>query len=62
MAGLGIVWLVHAETGSFGAAGPVTGSFAVAETLVGPQTARLKDGGPGLDRPRRSTDGPSWRL
>ncbi|MEU3731527.1 MFS transporter [Streptomyces sp. NPDC033538] len=43
MAGLGIVWLVHTETGSFGAAGLVTGSFAVAETLVGPQTARLMD-------------------
>ncbi|MFJ4922042.1 MFS transporter [Streptomyces sp. NPDC088725] len=43
MAGLGIVWLIHAETGSFGAAGLVTGSFAVAETLVGPQTARLMD-------------------
>ncbi|MFD9002999.1 MFS transporter [Streptomyces sp. NPDC059582] len=43
MAGLGVVWLVHAETGSFGVAGLVTGSFAVAETLVGPQTARLMD-------------------
>ncbi len=43
MAGLGIVWLVHAETGSFGVAGLVTGAFAVAETLVGPQTARLID-------------------
>jgi MFS family permease len=43
MAGLGIVWLVHAETGSFAVAGLVTGSFAVAETLLGPQTARLMD-------------------
>jgi MFS family permease len=43
MAGLGIVWMVHAETGSFGVAGLVTGSFAVAETLVGPQAARLMD-------------------
>jgi MFS family permease len=43
MAGLGIVWLVHAQTGSFGVAGLVTGSFAAAETLVGPQTARLMD-------------------
>lgn len=43
MVGLGIVWLVHAETGSFGVAGLVTGSFAVAETLVGPQAARLMD-------------------
>ncbi|MFI7274413.1 MFS transporter [Streptomyces sp. NPDC049879] len=43
MSGLGIVWLVHGETGSFGAAGLVTGAFAVAETVVGPQTARLLD-------------------
>ncbi|MEU8709384.1 MFS transporter [Streptomyces sp. NPDC048565] len=43
MSGLGMVWLVRAETGSFGAAGLVTASFAVAETLVGPQTARLMD-------------------
>ncbi|MEU1528571.1 MFS transporter [Streptomyces fagopyri] len=43
MAGLGIVRLVHAETGSFAVAGLVTGSFAVAETLTGPQTARLTD-------------------
>lgn len=43
MTGLGIVWLVHAGTGSFGAAGLVTGAFAVAETLVGPLTAKLMD-------------------
>ncbi|MFC8225088.1 MFS transporter [Streptomyces sp. NPDC057287] len=43
MAGLGIVWLVHAETGSFGVAGLVTGSFAVAESVVGPLVARLMD-------------------
>lgn len=43
MGGLGSVWLVHAETGSFEVAGLVTGSFAVAETLMGPQTARLMD-------------------
>ncbi|MFD6422395.1 MFS transporter [Streptomyces sp. NPDC060198] len=43
MTGLGMVWLVHAETGSFGAAGLVTGSFAVAEALVGPQAARFMD-------------------
>ncbi|MFJ6462313.1 hypothetical protein ACIQM0_14925 [Streptomyces sp. NPDC091387] len=43
MVGFGIVWLVHAETGSFGVAGLVTGSFAAAETLVGPQAARLMD-------------------
>ncbi|MFD8418822.1 MFS transporter [Streptomyces sp. NPDC059466] len=43
MAGLGMVWLVRAETGSFAVAGLVTGTFAVAETLAGPQTARLMD-------------------
>lgn len=43
MARLGIVWLVHAETGSFGMAGLVTGAFAAAETVVGPQAARLMD-------------------
>ncbi|MGW2279941.1 MFS transporter [Streptomyces sp. NPDC001770] len=43
MSGLGLVWLIHAETGSFGAAGLVTGAFAVAEALVGPQVARLMD-------------------
>lgn len=43
MAGLGLVRLVHAATGSFAVAGLVTGSFAVAETLAGPQSARLMD-------------------
>lgn len=43
MAGLAVVWLVHGQTGSFGVAGLVTGSFAVAETLAGPQVARLID-------------------
>ncbi|MGW1469606.1 MFS transporter [Streptomyces sp. NPDC002308] len=43
MTGLGLVWLIHAETGSFGAAGLVAGSFALAEALVGPQVARLMD-------------------
>jgi MFS family permease len=43
MAGLAVVWLVHGQTGSFGVAGLVTGSFAVAETLAGPQVARLVD-------------------
>ncbi|MCX5399523.1 MFS transporter [Streptomyces sp. NBC_00102] len=43
MTGLGLVWLVHTETGSFGAAGLVTGAFAVAEALVGPLVARLMD-------------------
>jgi MFS family permease len=43
MTGLGIVWLVHGSTGSYGAAGSVTGGFAVAEALAGPQVARLID-------------------
>ncbi len=43
MTSLGIVWLVHARTGSYGAAGLVTGGFAVAEAAAGPQLARLVD-------------------
>jgi hypothetical protein len=43
MTSLGIVWLVHARTGSFGTAGLVTGGFAVAEAVAGPQLARLID-------------------
>lgn len=43
MTGLGIVWLVHGSTGSYAAAGSVTGGFAVAEALAGPQVARLID-------------------
>jgi MFS family permease len=43
MTGLGIVWLVHQSTGSYAAAGSVTGGFAVAEALAGPQVARLID-------------------
>ncbi|MGH3253603.1 MAG: MFS transporter [Trebonia sp.] len=43
MTGLGIVWLVHARTGSYATAGLVTGGFAVAEAAVGPQLARLID-------------------
>src|ERR1700756_3653935 len=43
MTGLGIVWLVHARTGSYAAAGLVTGGFAVAEAVTGPQLARLID-------------------
>jgi hypothetical protein len=41
MTGLGIVWLVHARTGSYTTAGLVTGGFAVAEAVAGPQLARL---------------------
>jgi MFS family permease len=43
MTGLGIVWLVHGSTGSYAAAGTVTGGFAVAEAVGGPQVARLID-------------------
>jgi MFS family permease len=43
MTGLGIVWLVHGSTGSYAAAGTVTGGFAVAEAVAGPQVARLID-------------------
>jgi hypothetical protein len=43
MTSLGIVWLVHARTGSYATAGLVTGGFAVAEAVVGPQLARLID-------------------
>lgn len=43
MTSLGIVWLVHAESGSFAVAGAAAGGFSVAEGLAGPQIARLID-------------------
>jgi MFS family permease len=43
MTSLGVVWLVHGSTGSYAVAGSVTGGFAVAEALAGPQVARLID-------------------
>ncbi len=43
MTGLSIVWLVHEGTGSFAAAGLVSGGFAVTDALVAPQLARLVD-------------------
>jgi hypothetical protein len=43
MTSLGLVWLVHARTGSYASAGLVTGGFAVAEATAGPQLARLID-------------------
>jgi hypothetical protein len=43
MTSLGIIWLVHARTGSYATAGLVTGGFAVAEAMAGPQLARLID-------------------
>ncbi|HEY1640956.1 MAG TPA: MFS transporter [Streptosporangiaceae bacterium] len=43
MTGLGLVWLLHARTGSYGTAGLAAAGFALAEALVGPQLARLTD-------------------
>lgn len=43
MTGLGLVWLLHARTGSYGTAGLATAGFALAEALIGPQVARLID-------------------
>lgn len=43
MTGIGIVWLVHARTDSYAAAGLVTGAFAVADAVAGPQIGRLVD-------------------
>ncbi|WP_187279867.1 MFS transporter [Quadrisphaera setariae] len=41
--GLGLVWLVHGASGSFGAAGAAVAAFAVAEAVAGPQVARAVD-------------------
>ncbi|WP_103349276.1 MFS transporter [Amycolatopsis sp. CA-128772] len=43
MTGLGLLWLLHARTGSYGTAGLAAGGFAVAEAGLGPQLARLAD-------------------
>jgi MFS family permease len=43
MTGLGLVWLLHARTGSYGTAGLAAAGFSLAEALVGPQLARLID-------------------
>ncbi len=43
MTGLGLVWLVHARTGSYGTAGLATAGFSLAEALIGPHLARLVD-------------------
>jgi predicted MFS family arabinose efflux permease len=43
MTSLGIIWLVHWGTGSFGTAGIVAGAFAVTEACAGPVVARLID-------------------
>ncbi|MGD6740837.1 hypothetical protein ACOKM3_03225 [Streptomyces sp. BH106] len=43
MTGIGLVWLLHARTGSYGTAGFAASGFALAEALVGPQLAGLID-------------------
>jgi MFS family permease len=43
MTSLSIVWLVRAGTGSYATAGLVTGAFAIADALAGPQVGRLID-------------------
>lgn len=43
MTGLGLVWLLHARTGSYATAGLAAAGFALAEALVGPQLAHLVD-------------------
>jgi MFS family permease len=43
MTGLGLVWLLHARTGSYATAGLAAAGFALAEAVVGPQLARLVD-------------------
>lgn len=43
MTGLGLVWLVHGATGSYGRAGLAAGALAVAEALIAPQVAGLID-------------------
>ena len=43
MTGLGLVWLLHARTGSYGTASLAAAGFALAEALIGPQLARLVD-------------------
>jgi hypothetical protein len=60
MTSLGIVWLVHARTGSYAPAGLVTGGFALAEAVTGPQLARLTDRF-GQAKPERCRPGlPGW--
>ena len=68
MTSLGIVWLVHGSTGSYAAAGSVTGGFAVAEALAGPQVGtphrplrsdpHAADHGPGACDSGRPSDRP----
>jgi len=39
MTSLGLVWLIHAESGSYATTGIVTGGLAVPEGLVGAHVA-----------------------
>ena len=41
MTGLGLVWLLHARTGSYGTAGLAAAGFSVAEALVGWEQAAV---------------------
>jgi predicted MFS family arabinose efflux permease len=43
MTGLGLFWLLHARTGTYGTAGLATAGFSLAEALIGPHLARLID-------------------
>ena len=43
MTGLGLVWLLHARTGSYGTSGLAAAGFSLAEALIGPHLARLID-------------------
>jgi MFS family permease len=43
MTGLGLIWLLHSRTGSYGTAGLAAGGFSLAEALIGPHLARLID-------------------
>jgi MFS family permease len=43
MTNLGIIWLIHARTGSYALAGAVTGCLAVAEVTCSPVLARVID-------------------
>lgn len=43
MTNVALLWFVVHRTGSFGAAGALSAGLAVAEALVGPQTARIVD-------------------
>ena len=43
MTGLGLIWLLHARTGSYGTAGLAAAGFALAEAMIGPHLARLVD-------------------